>query len=182
VFAGDSVNRLYLKACGRNADLCSHGPVGRLTSAALPPMNARRVLLLGLFVFSSFATVSIAPSHAVRLNQDSFRFAQELIEQDHFIADKNGAWSEHRPSAKEQNEFIRAGGFAEYAKWHLGTDLRHGEDSKAHYKFPFGDFENVHRSALIAIKSRAREYGYTEIENAAAELQRSLEQKARSAQ
>ncbi|HXX41119.1 MAG TPA: hypothetical protein VEI58_02510 [Chthoniobacterales bacterium] len=122
--------------------------------------------------------MAIALPNDVRLNPDSLRFAQELIEQGHFVADKKNNWSEHQPSAEEENKFIRSHGFAEYTSWHLGIDDRHGEKTKARYKFPFGDFENVRRSALIAIRSRAREYGHGEIENAAAGLQRALEQKA----
>jgi len=134
--------------------------------------------LFGLFLACAYATVAIALPDNVKLNPDSLRFAQELIEQGHFVADKKNNWSEHQPSAEEENKFIRSHGFAEYASWHLGIDDRRGEKTKARCKFPFGDFKNVRRSALIAIRSRAREYGYGEIESAAAELQQALEQKA----
>jgi hypothetical protein len=70
--------------------------------------------------------------------------------------------------------------FPEYAKWHLGIEERHGEKTKARYRFPFGDFKNVHRSALLAIRNRARQYGYLDIENAAAQLQRKLEARSKS--
>jgi hypothetical protein len=43
-------------------------------------------------------------------------------------------------------------------------------NSKARYKFPYGDFESIHRCGLLAVKSRAHEYRYADIENAAAEL------------
>ena len=134
--------------------------------------------LAALAITSACRAVAIASQHNVILNQDSCRFAEQLIEQGHFVADKKGTWSDRQPSPKEENEFIRVHGIAEYAKWHLGIDPRHGEKSKARYKFPVGDFTNVNRSALIAIRSRAREYGYSDIENAAAKLQRNLERKA----
>jgi len=142
-------------------------------------MNAGRVLLLGLFAVSVLATTSFTPRHNIHLNEDSLRFAEQLIADGHFIADKKGGWYKDEPSAEAENDFIRAHGVAEFAKWHLGIDDRHGENSKGRSKFPFGDFKNVHRCALIAIRSRARQYGYSEIENAAAELQRKLEQKAK---
>jgi hypothetical protein len=136
--------------------------------------------MTGLALLS--ATLSSSASdrqtiHRIKLNPVAFEFAKTLIEQDHFVADKRNDWHERQPSSVDENEFIRAHGIAEYAKWYLGIDEHHGEKSKARYKFPFGDFKNVHRSAFLAIRSRARQYGYTDIESAAAELQRRLEQK-----
>src|SRR5438874_11362049 len=61
--------------------------------------------------------------------------------------------------AEDENEFIRAHGFAQYSKWHLGIDENHAEATKARYKFPFGDFNNVHRCGLLAVKSRAHLLG-----------------------
>ena len=106
----------------------------------------------------------------VELNEIAFTFAMELIKQGQVIADGKGAWTKHRPSSDEENEFIRLHGFAEYAKWHLGIDRRFPENSKRRYKFPYGDFKNVHRCGLLAAKARARQYGYEEYQNAAAEL------------
>jgi hypothetical protein len=108
--------------------------------------------------------------HAVRLNQDAFDYARELVKQGHVIADDRGAWSQHQLSAEQENEFIRLHGFGEYAKWHLGIDDAHGEKTKARYKFPYGDFKNVHRSALLAVQSRASQYKHYDIENAALKL------------
>ena len=113
------------------------------------------------------ATVKI---HAIRLNQIALSYAKELIEQGHLVADGKDAWRRHRPSAAEENEFIRLHGFSEYAKWHLGIDDAHAEDTKARYKFPYGDFKNVHRCGVLAAQSRAGQYKDYEIENAAAQL------------
>jgi hypothetical protein len=86
------------------------------------------------------------------------------------IADSKGAWSGDRPSADQENKFIRLHGFSEYAKWHLGIDTRFAENTKRRYKFPYGDFTNVHRCGLLAVKARAHQYHYAEIENAASKL------------
>jgi hypothetical protein len=107
---------------------------------------------------------------SLQVNLAALQFAQELIKQCHFVDDRKGAWAAHKPSRATENECIRAYGFAEYAKWHLAIDNRHREKTKAHYKFPFGDFRNVHRCGLLAVKARAHEYGYAEIERAATEL------------
>jgi hypothetical protein len=140
-------------------------------------MKTNSVTILGALIISAGLTITATSYQEVRLNEDGFRFALKLIEQRHFVPDKNSAWAGDQPSAEQENEFIRAHGWSEYAKWHLAIDDRHGENTKARYKFPFGDFKNGHRSALLAIRSRARQYGYSEIENAAAELQQRLESK-----
>ena len=106
----------------------------------------------------------------IKLNTAAFDYAEQLIDSGYWVNDGKGSWTRHQPSIAQKNEFIRENGFAKYAKWHLGIDERHALDSKARYKFPFGDFEQLHRSALLAIKGRAREYGYSEIEQAAAQL------------
>ncbi len=111
-----------------------------------------------------------AKIHAVQLNQSALSYAKELIKQEHVVADGRGAWRRHRPSAEEENEFIRLHGFSEYAKWHLGVDDAHAENTKARYKFPYGDFKNVHRCGVLAAQSRAGQYKDYEIENAAAQL------------
>jgi hypothetical protein len=111
-----------------------------------------------------------ADNASVRLNIEAFDFAHNLIVQGNFVADQKGEWSSHHPPHSVENSFIRGHGFAEYAKWHLAIDQRHSVNSKARYKFPFGDFQNVHRCGLLAVKARAHEYGYAEIETAAAQL------------
>ena len=115
---------------------------------------------------------------SIKLNEDAFAFAVRLINDGHVIADRKGAWSGDRPSAGQENEFIRLHGFGEYAKWHLGIDERYPENTKRRYKFPYGDFKRVHRCGLLAVKARAHQYGYIEIENAAADLERAIIVKA----
>jgi hypothetical protein len=109
-------------------------------------------------------------TNAVKVNIGALEYAKELIKQGHIVADGRGAWSEHHPSAVAENEFIRLHGFGEYAKWHLGIDDRYAENTKRRYKFPYGDFKNVHRCGVLAAQSRAGQYEYYEIENAAAQL------------
>jgi len=108
--------------------------------------------------------------YALQLNQSALSYAKELIKEGHVVADGRGAWRRHQLSPEEENEFTRLRGFSEYAKWHLGIDDAHAQDTKARYKFPYGDFKNVHRCALIAAKSRASQYKHYNIENAALEL------------
>jgi hypothetical protein len=107
---------------------------------------------------------------SIKLNESAFVFAAQLIKQGRVIGDRKGAWSEHRPSTDDENEFIRVYGFSEYAKWHLGIDDRYPENTKRRYKFPYGDFKNVHRCGVLAAQNRAAQHGYEEVQTAAAQL------------
>lgn len=131
-------------------------------------------------ILISCPALSSAQSRSVKLNENAFAFAKELITQGRTVVDKKNSWRDHCPMAEEENEFIRLYGFAEYGKWHLGIDETHAEDTKARYKFPFGDFKNIHRSALLAVRSRAHQYGYSDVENAAIQLLEMIDLKRKS--
>jgi hypothetical protein len=113
---------------------------------------------------------------AVKLNSRAFDFAKGLIKEGRVVLDVMDDWSEHQPSAQQENEFIAEHGFGEYQKWHLGIDDEQDEDNKSRYKFPYGDFENVHRCGVIAAEVRAAQRKYTDIEVAAAHLHGMLDE------
>jgi hypothetical protein len=112
---------------------------------------------------------------SVKLNRSAFAYAKELINEGRFVFDERDAWSEHQPSSEDENEFIQAHGFNEYARWHLGIDDAEDEQTKKRYKFPFGDFKKVHRCGLLSAESRAGQYKHFDIENAAAHLHGMIE-------
>jgi len=114
---------------------------------------------------------------AVKLHRGGFAHAKELVNEGKFVYDERDAWSEHQPSAEKKNEFIRRHGMVEYGKWHLGIDDDEDTDTKAHYKFPYGDFKAVHRCGVLAAESRAGQYKYPDIESAAAHLHGMIESK-----
>jgi hypothetical protein len=111
----------------------------------------------------------------VKLNDRAFEHAKELINNRQYVYDDRDAWSEHEPSAKEENEFIEKHGWDEYALWHLGVDDETAPETKGHYKFPYGDFQAVHRCAVLAAESRAGQREYIDIELAAAHLHGALD-------
>lgn len=127
-------------------------------------------IAVAVFIFS-IGSVAAQSRRSIQLNEDALAFSAELIKEGRFIADHKGSWTEHRPSADEENEFIRLHGFAAYAKWHLGIDKQFPERTKRRYKFPYGNFKDAHRCGLLAVKARAHQYGYAEIENAATKLE-----------
>jgi len=111
--------------------------------------------------------LSRKPHGNVKLNESGL-FRRQLIKEGTFIGRRKGAWTEHRPSPDEENEFIRLRGFGGI-KMASGNHPRFAENTKRRYKFPYGDFENIHRCGLLAV-SRAHQYGYAKIESAAPEL------------
>ena len=112
---------------------------------------------------------------AVRLHKSAFAYAKELIKKHRVTLDDRDAWSEHQPTAEQENEFIRLHGYGEYGKWHLGIDDKEESDTKKRYKFPYGDFRTVHRCGVLSAESRAGQYKHNDIENAAAHLHGMLE-------
>jgi putative alpha-1,2-mannosidase len=107
---------------------------------------------------------------AVHLNRSAYAHAKELVSMGKFVFDERDAWSEHRLSAQEENEFLERHGFEEYAKWYLGINDEKPEHTKGRYEFPYGDFAKVHRCGVLTAESRAGQYKHYDIENAAAHL------------
>jgi hypothetical protein len=118
---------------------------------------------------------------AVKLNKTAFDYAKRLVVEDHFVRDERDAWSEHQPSTQDENDFVQQHGFREYAKWHLGIDDEQPENTKKRYRFPYGDFVDVHRCALLSAESRAGQYKHFDIEAAAAHLHGMIDEKKQKA-
>jgi hypothetical protein len=118
---------------------------------------------------------------AAKLNERAYRFARELIQEGRFTFDERDDWSEHSPTADEENAFIERHGWTEYAKWHLGIDRDKSEDTKGRYSFPYGDFERAHRCGLLAAESRAAQYDHDDIARAADRLHRLMESERKPA-
>ena len=66
----------------------------------------------------------------------------------------------------DENEFIRLHGYDQFGKWHLGINDEKHARTKGRYEFPYGDFANVHRCALLSAESRAGQYKHSDIEEA----------------
>ncbi|GIH22396.1 hypothetical protein Aph01nite_07060 [Acrocarpospora phusangensis] len=112
----------------------------------------------------------------VKLNKRAFDFAKKLIDDGHYVLDGMDDWSEHHPSAQQENDFLDKHGFGEYEHWFLGEDDEQNEETKGRYKFPFGDFAKVHRCGIIAAEVRAAQRDHTDIEVAVAHLHGRLDE------
>jgi hypothetical protein len=105
-------------------------------------------------------------SYAV--NRRAVAKARQLIESRQYVL--RSEWGEVQPSAAEQNAFLEAHSWEEYAEWHLGLTEGPPDETKARYAFVYGDFRRLHRSGIIAVHYRAAEWRHKEIELAAHDL------------
>ncbi len=112
-----------------------------------------------------------------RLNKKAYEFAESQIKSGNAVADERDDWSEHQPSTRQENEFIEKHGWDEYANWHLGIDDEASEETKGRYKFPYGDFQRVHRCGLLAAEVRAGRLKYKDIEDATIKLRDMIDKK-----
>jgi hypothetical protein len=112
----------------------------------------------------------------VKLNKKALAHARKLIGDGAVVHDERDDWSEHAPSAREENTFLEDHDFADYALWHLGVDPEASAETKGRYSFPFGDFRKVHRCAVISAESRAGQYDHDDIEDALTSLLERIDQ------
>lgn len=106
----------------------------------------------------------------IRLNDTALRNARSLVRDGAVVRDERDDWSEHAPTADQENDFIDEHGWTEFRHWHLGIDDAEDEETKQAYSFPYGDFDEVHRCAVISLESRAGQYDHDDIRDAARKL------------
>lgn len=111
----------------------------------------------------------------VKLNRQAFDHAKRLIAESRTSLDERDDWSEHAPTADQENTYLERHGWDEYAKWYLGIDTDANEETKGRYKFPYGDFRRVHRCGVISAESRAAQQDYDDITAAVAKLHELLD-------
>ncbi|MDH6180081.1 hypothetical protein M2152_000263 [Microbacteriaceae bacterium SG_E_30_P1] len=104
------------------------------------------------------------------LNKKALEHARSLVKQGKVVRDGRDDWSEHAPSADDENRYIDKHGWSDFASWHLGEDADASEETKGRFSFPFGDFAKVHRCAVISLASRAAQFDHDDIAKASKEL------------
>jgi len=107
------------------------------------------------------------------VNERGVSHARRLIDARQYVLDSD--WGDVQPRAAEQNRFLEAHSWEEYAAWHLGLTDGAADEAKARYAFIFGDFRRVHRTALIACVYRAAEWRHKAVELAAHDLLQHLD-------
>ena len=102
------------------------------------------------------------------VNERAVARARRLISGRQYVL--NSDWGDVQPGAKDENAFLAAHSWSEYAEWHLGLTEGASEETKARYAFVCGDFRRLHRTGLIACHYRAAEWRHKEIELVAHDL------------
>jgi hypothetical protein len=102
------------------------------------------------------------------VNKKAVAKARDLIDAHQYRV--RSRWADVQPRAADQNAFLAAHGWKEYATWHLALTEGAPEETKARYAFVFGDFRRLHRMGLIACYYRAAEWEHTEVMLAAHDL------------
>ncbi len=109
------------------------------------------------------------------VNPRAVAHAKRLIDARQYVL--RSEWGEAQPSADDENAYLEAHGWDDYAAWHLGLTEGATDETKARYGFVYGDFRRVHRMGLVACQYRAAEWRHKEIELAAHELLQYLDGK-----
>ena len=109
------------------------------------------------------------------MNPRAVAHAKRLIDARQYVL--RSEWGEAQPSADDENAYLEAHGWDDYAAWHLGLTEGATDETKARYGFVYGDFRRVHRMGLVACQYRAAEWRHKEIELAAHELLQHLDGK-----
>ncbi|TME55204.1 MAG: hypothetical protein E6I58_10875 [Chloroflexi bacterium] len=107
------------------------------------------------------------------VNDRAVAHARRLIDARQYVLDSD--WGEAQPSADDENAFLKAHSWNEYAEWHLGLTDGATDETKSRYGYVYGDFRRVHRMGLIACQYRAAEWRHKEVELAAHELLQRLD-------
>ena len=102
------------------------------------------------------------------VNRHAVSRARELIESRQYVG--RSEWGEVQPRAADQDAFLAAHTWEEYAEWHLGLTEGARDGTKARYAFVYGNFCRVDRSGISPCHYRAAEWEHKEIELAAHEL------------
>ena len=110
-----------------------------------------------------------------RVNQAAVRQARKMIADGD--VDDSTSWSDAAPDADAANDVIEKQGWDAFAGWHLAEDPDASEETKGRFAFPYGDFRQVNRQALIHAKQRASQNDHDEVEKAADDLLQRLDAK-----
>jgi len=113
---------------------------------------------------------------AVQVNESAISFLSEKIADGAFVSE--GSWADDRPANEEEISYIEEHGWNGFAKWHLALDTQANQFSKRRYEHLAGDFEKVHRSALMTAHAKAVKLGFDQVKAAAEKLVAALDEAA----
>ncbi len=71
------------------------------------------------------------------VNRDAVSHARKLIDAHQHVLES--VWGDVQPSAEDENAFLDAHSWEDFAAWHLGLTEGATDDTKARYAFVYGD-------------------------------------------
>jgi hypothetical protein len=101
----------------------------------------------------------------MQVNRAAVEHARQQVYEGRYRISSN--WRESQPSAAKAQSYLQLHGPEQYRQWYLAIDSSSGAEQ---YVLPTGDFDTVHRSALMLAKDRAVQAGNTELEAAIEEI------------
>jgi hypothetical protein len=107
---------------------------------------------------------------SVKLNKQALKHARQLIKSGKVVRDRRDDWSEDALPAKDENAWLKKHDWDDFASWHLGVDRKASPETKGRYSFPMGDYQKLHRCAVLAMETRAAQYGHRDIAKASKKL------------
>jgi len=102
------------------------------------------------------------------VNAEAVAHAERLIDARQYVLVSE--WGRVQPRAEQENEFLDAHSWKDYAEWHLGLTEGAADSTKARYAFVYGDFRRIHRMGIVACLYRAAEWHHKAVERAAYDL------------
>ncbi|MEO8261008.1 MAG: hypothetical protein ABI566_00450 [Pseudolysinimonas sp.] len=115
----------------------------------------------------------------VKLNKQAVTHARSLIKAGKVVRDEPGDWRGAQLAAKDETAWLKKHSWDDFASWNFGVDPKASPETKGRYSFPMGDYTKVHRSAVIAIESRAAQNGHRDIAKASKRLLILIDKSAR---
>lgn len=89
---------------------------------------------------------------ALKFHEPGFAYAQRLITEGEVLHDSLEKWQESAPDRDDKVRFLNTHSIHEYGQWFLAIDEDKPENSIERYAYPHGDFNEVHKSALLTIE------------------------------
>lgn len=110
----------------------------------------------------------------MKVNNSGVAYAKRLVASDD--VDLASPWSF---TSADGNKLLGPDGndWTNFASFHLAIDANVPEETKAHYKYPYGKDNKVYRRGVIAAKARAAQQGDTAISEAADSILQAIDEK-----
>lgn len=107
---------------------------------------------------------------SIKLNQAGYDHAAELIKHGFEVEYDDKNWKEVKPGREEKAEYIDNHNLDEYGLWFLGIDSDADQKGIEKFCYPYGDFNLVQKSGLLAAEHESSQKHHGEIHKAAQAL------------